>query len=265
MDGLIQDADAGTAAANGEWASVSLPGQLGSPAPHVAHAAHAPDGAPPTASGAPAASGDDGAVRVGGGGADGKAVRLDTMPAAADADADAVAAPDAARGTGASTQSSTTTTVTTVTTDAPSSPSAMSTATPGAVSASILSPGGSGLPDTTTHAENAFNAAATTADFVPITGKAKAQRLKSMDVFVLDNSLRETTVANPRGLTVAEKVKILDEVDACGIKFKSASVCCACRWRGGRHAWRDPTLMVRCHRPIGTILRTLSPLLSCLS
>ena len=42
--------------------------------------------------------------------------------------------------------------------------------------------------------------------------------LKELDCFVLDNSLRESTVGQIRGHTIADKLKIFDEVKRCGFK-----------------------------------------------
>ena len=40
----------------------------------------------------------------------------------------------------------------------------------------------------------------------------KIQRLKELDLFVLDNSIRETTVGQLRGHTLEDKWAIYDEV-----------------------------------------------------
>ena len=50
--------------------------------------------------------------------------------------------------------------------------------------------------------------------------KAKAERnvLKYIDCFVLDNSLRESTVGQLRGHTLENKIAIFDEVKKCGFK-----------------------------------------------
>ena len=48
--------------------------------------------------------------------------------------------------------------------------------------------------------------------------EAKMARLKEMDVFILDNSLRESTVAQLRGHTLENKTKIYEEVKKCGFK-----------------------------------------------
>ena len=44
-------------------------------------------------------------------------------------------------------------------------------------------------------------------------------RLKDLDLIVLDNSLRESTVGQPRGHTLENKWKIYNEVKKCGFKF----------------------------------------------
>ena len=46
----------------------------------------------------------------------------------------------------------------------------------------------------------------------------KYKRLKELDVFVLDNSIRESTVGQTRGHTIEEKWKIYEEVKKCGFK-----------------------------------------------
>ena len=46
----------------------------------------------------------------------------------------------------------------------------------------------------------------------------KLQRLKSLDFFVLDNSIRESTVGQLRGHTLQNKIAIFEEVKKCGIK-----------------------------------------------
>lgn len=57
-------------------------------------------------------------------------------------------------------------------------------------------------------------------DFKPIPADVQKKRLQTLDVMVLDNSLRETTVANPRGLTLVDKASILEHVDLCGFNHK---------------------------------------------
>ena len=47
----------------------------------------------------------------------------------------------------------------------------------------------------------------------------KLDRLKNMEIFVLDNSLRETTVASVRAHTVESKRAIFEEVKKCGFKY----------------------------------------------
>ena len=47
---------------------------------------------------------------------------------------------------------------------------------------------------------------------------AKYERLKELDLFILDNSLRESTVGQTRGHTIEEKWKIYEEVKKCGFK-----------------------------------------------
>ena len=47
----------------------------------------------------------------------------------------------------------------------------------------------------------------------------KYRRLKDLDLFVLDNSLRESTVGQTRGHTIDEKWKINEEVKKCGFKY----------------------------------------------
>ena len=44
----------------------------------------------------------------------------------------------------------------------------------------------------------------------------KYEVLRDMDLFVLDNSIRESTVGQLRGHTSADKWRILDEVKKCG-------------------------------------------------
>ena len=46
----------------------------------------------------------------------------------------------------------------------------------------------------------------------------KYKRLKELDLFILDNSLRESTVGQTRGHTIDEKWKIYEEVKKCGFK-----------------------------------------------
>ena len=53
---------------------------------------------------------------------------------------------------------------------------------------------------------------------------AKYKRLKDLDLFILDNSLRESTVGQTRGHTIDEKWKIYEEVKKCG--FKHIIVAC---------------------------------------
>lgn len=50
--------------------------------------------------------------------------------------------------------------------------------------------------------------------------EGKLERLKSIDLFVLDNSIRETTVAQIRGHTLGDKYKIMDQVVFAGIKHQ---------------------------------------------
>ena len=47
----------------------------------------------------------------------------------------------------------------------------------------------------------------------------KYRRLKDLDLFVLDNSLRESTVGQTRGHTIDEKWKIYEEVKKCGFEY----------------------------------------------
>ena len=47
----------------------------------------------------------------------------------------------------------------------------------------------------------------------------KRQILKDLDLFVLDNSIRESTVGQLRGHTLENKWKIYDEVKRCGFKY----------------------------------------------
>ena len=47
---------------------------------------------------------------------------------------------------------------------------------------------------------------------------AKYKKLKDLDLFVLDNSIRESTVGQTRGHTIDEKWKIYEEVKKCGFK-----------------------------------------------
>ncbi|XP_033106326.1 uncharacterized protein LOC117108423 [Anneissia japonica] len=47
----------------------------------------------------------------------------------------------------------------------------------------------------------------------------KLDRLKNMELFVLDNSLRETTVASLRAHTIENKRAIYDEIKKCGFKY----------------------------------------------
>ena len=46
----------------------------------------------------------------------------------------------------------------------------------------------------------------------------KYQRLRDVDCFVLDNSIRESTVGQLRGHTLDSKWKIYEEVKKCGFK-----------------------------------------------
>ena len=46
----------------------------------------------------------------------------------------------------------------------------------------------------------------------------KRRALKDIDVFVLDNSIRESTVGQLRGHTLENKMKIYDEIKKCGFK-----------------------------------------------
>ena len=50
--------------------------------------------------------------------------------------------------------------------------------------------------------------------------KKKRARLKDLDLIVLDNSLRESTVGQLRGHTLENKRRIYDEVRKCGFQFK---------------------------------------------
>ena len=47
----------------------------------------------------------------------------------------------------------------------------------------------------------------------------KYKTLKDLDLFVLDNSIRESTVGQTRGHTIEEKWKIYEEVKKCGFKY----------------------------------------------
>ena len=49
--------------------------------------------------------------------------------------------------------------------------------------------------------------------------KCKRARLKDLDLIVLDNSIRESTVGQLRGHTLENKWKIYNEVKKCGFKF----------------------------------------------
>ena len=49
--------------------------------------------------------------------------------------------------------------------------------------------------------------------------KSKRARLKDLDLIVLDNSIRESTVGQLRGHTLKNKWKIYNEVKKCGFKF----------------------------------------------
>ena len=46
----------------------------------------------------------------------------------------------------------------------------------------------------------------------------KYQVLRDLDIFVLDNSIRESTVGQLRGHTLESKWQIFDEVKKCGFK-----------------------------------------------
>ena len=46
----------------------------------------------------------------------------------------------------------------------------------------------------------------------------KCNRLKNLDLFVLDNSIRESTVGQLRGHTLQDKIDILEEIRKVGIK-----------------------------------------------
>ena len=50
-------------------------------------------------------------------------------------------------------------------------------------------------------------------------GYEKIERLKDLDLFVLDNSIRETTVGAIRGHTLDNKRLIYEEVKKCGFKY----------------------------------------------
>ena len=52
-------------------------------------------------------------------------------------------------------------------------------------------------------------------EFPPLTNQEKLERLKNVRLFILDNSVRESTVAQNRGHTFADKFKILDNVKSC--------------------------------------------------
>ena len=49
--------------------------------------------------------------------------------------------------------------------------------------------------------------------------KLKRRRLRELDLIVLDNSIRESTVGQLRGHTLENKWKIYNEVKKCGFKF----------------------------------------------
>ena len=49
--------------------------------------------------------------------------------------------------------------------------------------------------------------------------KSKCVRLRDLDLIVLDNSIRESTVGQLRGHTLENKWKIFNEVKTCGFKF----------------------------------------------
>ena len=46
----------------------------------------------------------------------------------------------------------------------------------------------------------------------------KRERLRNLDLFVLDNSIRESTVGQIRGHTLENKWAILEQVKKCGFK-----------------------------------------------
>lgn len=48
--------------------------------------------------------------------------------------------------------------------------------------------------------------------------KQKRERLKNLDFFILDNSIRESTVGQLRSHTLENKIQIYEQVKACGIK-----------------------------------------------
>ena len=48
--------------------------------------------------------------------------------------------------------------------------------------------------------------------------QTKRAKLRDMKVFVLDNSLRESTVAQPAGHTLDDKYRILEEIKKCGFQ-----------------------------------------------
>ena len=48
--------------------------------------------------------------------------------------------------------------------------------------------------------------------------KRKLESLKTLDCFVMDNSLRESTVGQLRGHTLENKLNIYEEVKKCGFK-----------------------------------------------
>lgn len=53
-----------------------------------------------------------------------------------------------------------------------------------------------------------------------LTAHARVERLKHLPIFILDNSVRETTVGAIRGHTLADKYAIMDHVKAVGIKHQ---------------------------------------------
>ena len=53
----------------------------------------------------------------------------------------------------------------------------------------------------------------------------KRKILQELDLVVLDNSIRESTVGQLRGHTLANKWKIYDEVERCGFQFKIVALC----------------------------------------
>lgn len=51
-----------------------------------------------------------------------------------------------------------------------------------------------------------------------LASREKLSILRNLDIFVLDNTVRETTVAQPRGHTQEDKFRILDMVHRCGFR-----------------------------------------------